>query len=292
MTSTEQRFSKKRLRSSYFTAIISISLVLFMLGLLGMMLLQAKRASDYVRENIGFSVILKDEVKEADILKFQKSLKLTEYVKRTEYIDKEKAAKELTQDLGEDFVDFLGYNPLLASIEVRLNSAYANPDSLSWIEADLMKNPAIKEVFYQKDLVALVSENIKKISIVLLIFSLLLLVIAITLINNSIRLALHSKRFIIKTMELVGATPSFIRRPFVIRGIINGIIGASLAILLLVGVLYYIKKVFPELFVSQDVEMVVSLFGMVLLLGILITWISTSLAVHRYLRMKTDKLYT
>lgn len=292
MATAEERFSKKRLNSSYFTAIISISLVLFMLGILGMILLQAKRVSNYVKENIGFSVILKDQVKEVDIVKFQKSLDAADYVKATEYIDKERAAKELTADLGEDFVDFLGYNPLLASIEVRLNADYANPDSLKWIETDLMKNPRIKEVFYQRDLVSLVSENIKKISIVIIVFSILLLIIAIALINNSIRLALYSKRFIIKTMQLVGATPGFIRRPFVLRGILNGIYGSMISISLLIGLLFYLQQKLPELFAIQDVEMVASLFGMVLLLGIIITWISTGLAVRKYLRMTTDKLYS
>ena len=292
MATAEERFSKKRLNSSYFTAIISISLVLFMLGILGLILLQAKRVSNYVKENIGFSVILKDKVKEVDIVKFQKSLDAAEYVKATEYIDKERAAKELTVDLGEDFVDFLGYNPLLASIEIRLNADYANPDSLKWIEVDLMKNPRIKEVFYQRDLVSLVSENIKNISLVILVFSILLLIIAIALINNSIRLALYSKRFIIKTMQLVGATPGFIRRPFVLRGILNGIYGALISITLLIALLFYLQQKLPKLFAIQDVEMVASLFGMVLLLGIIITWISTGLAVRKYLRMTTDKLYS
>ena len=292
MATAEERFSKKRLNSSYFTAIISISLVLFMLGILGMILLQAKRVSNYVKENIGFSVILKDQVKEVDIVKFQKSLDAADYVKVTEYIDKETAARELTADLGEDFVDFLGYNPLLASIEVRLNADYANPDSLKWIELELMKNPRIKEVFYQRDLVSLVSENIKNISMVIIVFSILLLIIAIALINNSIRLALYSKRFIIKTMQLVGATPGFIRRPFVLRGILNGIYGAMISISLLIGLLFYLQQKLPELFAIQDVEMVASLFGLVFLLGIIITWISTGLAVRKYLRMTTDKLYS
>lgn len=291
MATAEDRFSKKRLRSSYLTVVISISLVLFMLGLLGLMLLQAKNLSHYVKENIGFSVMLKEGVKEVDIVKFQKSLDAAPYVKSTEYIDKDRAAKELTSDLGEDFVGFLGYNPLLASIEVRLNADYANPDSLQWIESKMMENPRIKEVFYQKDLVVLVNENVKKISIVISVFSVLLLIIAVTLINNSIRLALYSKRFIIKTMQLVGATSGFIQRPFIWRGILNGLIGAMIAITGILLLLYYAQQKMPELFNLQDVELLGSLFGLVLLLAVIITWISTSLAVRRYLRMKTDKLY-
>lgn len=263
-----------------------------MLGLLGMIVLQAKSLSNYVKENIGFSVILKDNVKDVDVVKFQKSLDAASYVKSTEFIDKERAAKELTQELGEDFIGFLGYNPLLASIEVRLNADYANPDSLAWIEASMTKNPRVKEVFYQKDLVVLVNENIRRISMVIIVFSALLLFIAIALINNSIRLSLYSKRFIIKTMQLVGATPGFIRRPFIFRGVLNGLFGALIAIVLLMVVLYYAREKLPELFEIQDVQMVATLFGMVLLLGVIITWISTSLAVRRFLRMKTDKLYS
>ena len=292
MSTAEDKFTKKRLRSSYFTVIISISLVLFMLGLLGIGILQAKKLSTYVKENIGFSVILKNDVKDVDVIKFQKSLDAARYVKSTEFIDKDRAAKELTEDLGEDFVDFLGYNPLLSSIEVRLNADYANPDSLNWIEAEMTKNPRVKEVFYQRDLVVLVNENIRRISIVILIFSILLLIIATALINNSIRLSLYSKRFVIKTMQLVGATPGFIRKPFILRGIANGMYGALIAIALLMGVLYYARQKMPELFEFQDVQMMATLFGMVLLLSIIITWISTSLAVRRFLRMKTDKLYS
>ena len=292
MSTAEDKFTKKRLRSSYFTVTISISLVLFMLGLLGIGILQAKKLSTYVKENIGFSVILKNDVKDVDVIKFQKSLDAARYVKSTEFIDKDRAAKELTEDLGEDFVDFLGYNPLLSSIEVRLNADYANPDSLNWIETEITKNPRVKEVFYQRDLVVLVNENIRRISIVILIFSILLLIIATALINNSIRLSLYSKRFVIKTMQLVGATPGFIRKPFILRGIANGMYGALIAIALLMGVLYYARQKMPELFEFQDVQMMATLFGMVLLLAIIITWISTSLAVRRFLRMKTDKLYS
>ena len=292
MSTAEDKFTKKRLRTSYFTVIISISLVLFMLGLMGISMLQAKKLSTYVKESIGLSVILKNDVKDVDVVKFQKSLDAARYVKSTEFIDKDRAAKELTEDLGEDFVDFLGYNPLLSSIEVRLNADYANPDSLNWIEAEMTKNPRVKEVFYQRDLVVLVNENIRRISIVILIFSILLLIIATALINNSIRLSLYSKRFVIKTMQLVGATPGFIRKPFILRGIANGMCGALIAIALLMGVLYYARQKMPELFEFQDVQMMATLFGMVLLLAIIITWISTSLAVRRFLRMKTDKLYS
>lgn len=291
MAKSEEKFQRKRLRSSYFTVIVSISLVLFMLGLQGLILLQAQKLSNYVKENIGFTVILKDDVKDVEVARLQKSLDASSYVKSTEFIDKERAANELKEDLGEDFVGFLGYNPLLASIDVHLDANYANPDSLKWIEADLMQNPKVKEVFYQENLVVLVNENIRKISLVLVAFSLLLLIIAIALINNSIRLAIYSRRFIIRSMQLVGATQGFIRRPFVWRGILNGIYGAIIAIGFLSSIIYYAQMEFPELVELEDQQIFISLFGIVLLLGILITWMSTGLAVRKYLRIKSDKLY-
>ncbi|PLX11221.1 MAG: cell division protein FtsX, partial [Marinilabiliales bacterium] len=213
MSKKETNITKRRLRSSYITSIISISLVLFLLGLLGLLVLNAKRLSDYVKENIGFSVILKENVKEVDVILLQKSLDASEYVKSTNYITKEEAAEELQQELGEDFINFLGFNPLLASIEVHLYAEYANQDSINFIEKDLQQYEQIKEVFYQKSLVSLVNENIRKISLIILIFSGLLLLVAITLINSTIRLSVYSKRFIINTMQLVGANRGFIRRP-------------------------------------------------------------------------------
>ncbi len=291
MAKAEEKFQKKRLRSSYFTVVVSISLVLFMLGLQGLILLQAQKLSNYVKENIGFTVILKDDVKDVEVARLQKSLDASSFVKSTAFIDKETAAKELKEDLGEDFVDFLGYNPLLSSIDVHLEASYANADSLSWIEADLMQNPKVKEVFYQKNLVVLVNENIRKISLVLIAFSVLLLIIAIALINNSIRLAIYSRRLLIRSMQLVGATQGFIRRPFVWRGVLNGIYGAIIAIGFLSAIIYYAQLEFPELIELEDQQIFLSLFGIVLLLGILITWMSTGLAVRKYLRIKSDKLY-
>jgi|TARA_B110000285_G_scaffold234677_1_gene312495 cell division transport system permease protein len=291
LATAEDKFSKKRLRSSYFTVIVSISLVLFMLGLLGFVLLNANRLSNHVKENIGFSIIIKEDIKEVDIFKLQKSLVAAKFTKSTDYIDKEKAAAEMQEELGEDFISFLGYNPLLPSLDVKLNAQYANSDSLAWIKESLSANPKIKEINYQESLIADVNKNIRKISMVILAFSGLLLIIAISLINNSIRLAIYSKRFLIKTMQLVGATSSFIRRPFVWKSIMNGVYGAIIASALLIGVVYYSQQLMPELFEIQDLELLVSLVGIVLLFGIVITWISTALAVSRYLRMKTDKMY-
>lgn len=291
MLRKEEKYALRKLKSSYLSTVISVSLVLFMLGLLGLILLHTKKLSDYVKENIGLTVVLKDSIREADINQFQKSLDAAHYVKSTEFVNKEQAAATLKQDLGEDFIQFLGYNPLLSSIDVHLKADFANSDSLRWIEKEITKNVNVKEIYYQKSLVDLVNENVKKIGLIILVFSSLLLVISIALINNSIRLSIYSKRFIIRTMQLVGATQGFIRKPFVFSGIRHGIYGALIAIALLIGIIYWAQSEIPELIVLQDVDLFASLFGIVLFLGIFITWICTYFAVRKYLRLKTDDLY-
>ncbi|HEY9082347.1 MAG TPA: permease-like cell division protein FtsX [Vicingaceae bacterium] len=291
MSANHQSHTKRRLISSYFTTIISISLVLFMLGILGLILLNTQQISNHVKENIGFSIILKGEIKDVDINQIKKTLDAETYVKATHFIHPDSAAADLKRDLGEDFISFLGYNPLLPSIDVKLNADYANTDSLSIIEADLLNNPNIKEVIYQKDLVSLVNQNVKKISFYMLAFSGLLLIIATALINNTIRLSIYSKRFLIKTMQLVGARHSFIRRPFVLQGIGNGIVSAFIAISLIIVVLYYFQQQYPELIDFRNFELYGALFLIMIILGILISWISTNLAVRKYLRIQTGDLY-
>lgn len=285
------KYSKRKLVGSSITTVVSLSLVLFMLGLLGIIILNTNKLSDNLKENIGIQIILKENAKEVDIQHLSKTLDASDYVKSNEFITKEAAAEHLKEDLGEDFVEFLGYNPLLPSINVHLKAAYANTDSLALIEEELLKSKLVKEVVYQKSLVSMINENVKKISFVILIFSGLLMLIALALINNTIRLSIYSKRFIIKTMQLVGATQGFVRRPFVLKGIKHGIYGASIAILMLIGVLYFAQKQLPELVELQDEKMLATLFGLVIVLGIIISWISTSLAVRKYLRLKADDLY-
>lgn len=291
MPASEDKYSKRRYQSSYVTTLVSITLVLFMLGLLGLTVLHARKLSDYVKENIGFRVYMKSTVREAGIMQLQKILDATEYVKSTEYITPEQAAEELSRDLGEDFIDFLGYNPLPPAIDLRLKASYANVDSLEMIETELMKNEDVKEVFYVKSLVHLINNNIRKISILLLGFSGLLLIIAIALINNTIRLSVYSKRFIIRSMQLVGATQSFIRRPFIFKGIAQGFYSALITLLLLTGILYWLRNEYPELMELQDLELLLALYGLVILLGIIISWSSTYFAVRKYLRIKGDNLY-
>jgi cell division transport system permease protein len=291
MVFNEEKYNQRRLKTSYLTTIVSISLVLFMLGLLGLIILHAKKLSDYVKENISLSVIINENIIDAKILEFQKRLDISPYVKSTEYITKERAATELKRELGEDFISFLGYNPLLPSIDVHLKADYTNNDSIKKIEQQLTSDNIVKEVFYQKSLVDLVNENVKKISYVILGFSALLIIIAIALINNTIRLSVYSRRFLIRSMQLVGATQSFIRKPFVVLGVIQGLIGSMVAILLLIGVLFISQKQLPELIELQDINLFLTLFGLVVVLGILFSWLSTYFAVMKYLRISTDKLY-
>ena len=231
-----------------------------MMGLFGLIILHAKKLSDYVKENISISIIMKDGVKEAGIIQLQKTLDASAFTKSTEYITKEQAAEEMMEELGEDFVGFLGYNPLLASIDLRLNANYANPDSIAVIENNLVKDKNVKEVFYQKSLVHLINRNVRRIGFVILGFAGLLMIIAIALINNTIRLSVYSKRFLIRSMQLVGATRGFISRPFVYKGIMQGLISAFIAIIILGVIIYFSQKEFPELVNLQDIDLFLSLF--------------------------------
>ena len=288
MNENEDILFNWRLRKSYITVIVSLSLVLFLLGSIGFLILNAGRLSDYMRENIGFAVILKEKVKEAEIFRLQKMLDAAPYIKSTRYVTKEQAAEELKKDLGEDFVDFLGYNPLMSSIEVQLNANYANIDSINVIEAKLIDYPQVKDVFYQRLLIQKVNENVRRMSLILLAFGGMLLVISVALINNTIRLAIFSKRFIINTMKLIGATESFIRRPFLITAILHGVLGGIFANLLLMGLIN---------FVNREIEQVVGLsyigilFFIVVILGIAINVVSTYFALKKYFRLTIEKLY-
>lgn len=291
MAKKVEKVSKRKLQSSYFTTIVSISLVLFLMGLLGLLLLNSKKLSDHVKENIGFSIVMNPGVKEARILELKKNLDAANYVRYAEYITPDQAADELQKDLGEDFLGFLGFNPLLPSIDLRLSASYANIDSLQVIEKQLLANPDIKEVYYQKSLVELVNQNVKRLGIILLVFSFLLLLISIALINNTIRLAVYSKRFIIRTMQLVGATHGFIRKPFLLTGIMHGMISAMFASAMLAIIIYFSMQEIPELLTLQDYNLFLILFGFVIVLGVLITWLSNLSAVNKYLKAKPDELY-
>jgi cell division transport system permease protein len=244
-----------------------------------------------VKENVGFSVFLKDQAKEADIYRLQKTFDAETYVRSTRYIDKDDAAKEFTEELGEDFVGFLGYNPLSSSIEIKLDARYANNDSISAIEARLQAFDEVKEVSYQKSMIHILNENIEKISLFIFAFSALLFIIAISLINNTIRLSVYSRRMLIRTMQLVGATNAFIRRPFLLRSALHGIYSAFIAMAILVLSLYWAEGQLEGILSVKDAQILGGLFLIVFFLGITLSWISTFFAVNKYLKIKTDELY-
>jgi cell division transport system permease protein len=291
MKKNENGTSKAKLRSSYVTLVVSVSLVLFLLGILGLVLINAKELSDYFRESLSFSVMLDDAAKEADIRMLQKDLDAKAYVKSTEYVSKDKAAAKMKEELGEDFISFLGDNPLPPSIDVYLVSDYTNPDSVAKIEKYILLYPFVKEVYYQESLLFLINENVRKISLFLLVLSSFLFLIALTIINNTIRLSIYSKRFLIRTMQLVGATRSFIRKPFIVQSAFHGFLAALIAMTLLLALLYLIEKEFFMMFAFESTELLILLGAAIIIVGVCINIMSTYFSVNRYLSISEDKLY-
>lgn len=285
-------YTQRRLRNSYVSTVVSMSLVLLLLGVIGVLLLNANRLSRYVRENIGFSVVLQDNATEADIAWVRKQLDVSPYVRETKFISKEDAERELREMLGEDFVAFLGYNPLPVSIEAKLRYRYANNDSIRVIEKKFKELKQVKELSYQKSLIGEVNDNINKISAMLLLFSGLLFFVSFAQINNTIRLSIYSRRFLINTMRLVGATRAFITRPFMLKSALHGVISAIVAMILLLGLFYLVRnEVGREMVQLFTVEVVGILFLCLLAMGVVVGVISTYFAVNKFLDMKTDDLY-
>ena len=291
MKNKETGYPKAKLRSSYLTLVISVSLVLFLLGVLGLVLINARELSDYLRESLSFSIMLDDEAKEPDIRMLQKDLDAKPYVKSTEYVSKDAAAVKMKQELGEDFITFLGENPLPPTIDVYLYAGFTSPDSVAKIEKYVREYPFVKEVYVQESLLFLINENVRKISLFLLIMSTFLFLISLTIINNTIRLSIYSRRFLIRTMQLVGATRGFIRRPFIIQSAVQGLLSALIAMSLLLGLLYLIEKEFLLMFTFETTYLLLVLGGVIILIGILINIISTFFSVNRYLSISEDKLY-
>lgn len=290
---SESNSSNRRVAGSYAMSLVSITLVLFLLGVFALFMMHARRLSNHVKENIGFEIVMNSDVKEANILRLQKELDAMPAVKSTEYITKEEAIARLSEDLGEDFLEWLGNeeNPLLPSIDVRFHAAYANTDSIALIETVLLENPDVKEVYYQKSLVDLINNNIRKVAFVLILVSLVLLFIAIALIRNTIRLSIYSKRFLVRSMQLVGATESFIRRPFLKQGVSQGFFGGLLADFFLVVILYTVSKRVPDLTLVQDATTIAFIMIGIVILGMLLAWFSTRAALDKFLKADLDKLY-
>lgn len=291
MSSSFDNFQKRRLISSYFSVVLSVFLVLFLLGILGLFIINSKKLANDFKENIAMTVFFKNEANDSILKSFGTELKASRFVKSYDYVTKEAAAKEHTDIIGEDFMEFLGENPLQNSYDIHLKADYVVKDSIAKIESGLRKNAMVSDIVYDKQLVNLVNDNIKKVSMWILIVSVFLTFIAVLLINSSLRLSIHSHRFIIKTMQMVGATKSFIRKPFVLRSLKLGLLGAGLAIIALIGVLVYVQTNFPSLGILDDKLLIGLVLLAVLGVGILITWLSTYFATQRFLNLRTDELY-
>ena len=275
----------------FITAGISTTMVLFLLGLVVFFVLTANNFSVYIRENISFSAILDDGIKETSIIKLQESLNKKDYVKQTVYISKEQALKEQIEAVGTDPSEFLGHNPFNASIEIKLNAGYTNPDSIKWIERELMSNKSILDVSYPQNLLDSVNRNIQKISAFLLGLAVLLSLISFSLINNTIRLTIYSKRFLIHTMKLVGASWGFIRRPFIIRNLWIGILSGAMANAILTASAYTAVKYEPELLSIVSPESIMIVAASVMVFGMIITTLCAYISINKYLRMKISELY-
>ena len=291
MASSFEKYQKRRLISSYFSVVISIALVLFLLGLLGLLVLNTKKVADYFKETISVGIYFKDNAKDVEMKQLEKSLALADYTKSIAFLSKDEAAETFSEDLGENFVEYLGENPLQNSIDLHLNADFVSADKVEEIATEIGAKDFVDEVTYDKPLISLLNDNIKKISLWVLVISAIFTLIAVLLINSSIRLSVYAKRFTIKTMQMVGATKKFIRRPFVWKSVRLGMLGSLVALLGMGAVLYYSNKTFPELELLQEPIWLAVLFVGVFLIGILITWISTFFATQRFLNLKTDELY-
>ncbi|MBT8316762.1 MAG: ABC transporter permease [Lutibacter sp.] len=291
MSTSFEKYQKRRLRSSYFSVIISISLVLFLVGLLGLIVLKTKSVTEHFKEKVTMTIFLNDNAKNSDIDILKAELKKADYTKSVTYISKKEAAKNYTEEIGEDFVEFLGDNPLKNAIDISLKSESVTPEKMGEIEKNLLIRSIVAEVTYDKPLIELLTKNMNRLSFWMLLFSALFTLIAVVLINSSIRLSVYSKRFTIKTMQMVGATKGFIRVPFIWRSIKLGIIGSLLSIVGLIAFIMYVDNTIPELAMLENYKILAILFAAIIGLGILITWLSTFFATQRFLNLRTDELY-
>jgi len=291
MASNFDKFQKRRVITSYFSVVLSVFLVLFLLGLLGLFVINSKRLSDNFKEDIVMTVFFKSDANDTVFKAFDAEMKVAKFAKDYKFVSKEQAAKEHEKVFGENFMQFLGTNPLQNSYDIHLKAEYVTNPGFSNVERKLRQNPMVADIVYDKQLITLVNDNVRRISMWILIISGVFALISVLLINSSMRLSIYANRFIIKTMQMVGATKSFIRKPFIKQSIILGLIGSVLAILALIGLLFYININYPTVAIFKDIELTIGVLLLVLLLGVLITWISTHFATQRFLNLRTDDLY-
>ncbi len=289
--SGKKKVSTARFLNAKITSTISISLVLVLLGITILILFMGNGLSRFVKENMSFNVMLSTEVNDAEITRIRKSLDAQPFVRTTRFVSKEEAKEQLIKDLGEDPEELLGYNPAQDCIEIFLHSEYANSDSISVINKVIRQDNNVTDLLYQQEAIDLINENLSKVMTVLLVLAAILLFISFTLIRNTIRLSVYSKRFIIHTMRLVGATAGFIRKPFVVNNIITGVIAGVIADLIIFGLIVYFSKEYADIQpIISNVDIAI-IFGLVILLGIIISTVATAFAVNRYVKMKSDQLY-
>ena len=291
MSNVKNKSLNRRIISSSVSVVISLSLVLFVIGLLSLLLINAQRISNYLKENIGMTIMLNEGTNEIETAKFQKIIDGSYFVKSTNFVSKEEATISLERELGEDFVDFLGYSPLLASIDVKLYAEYANNDSLLVFKNEIMENSCVNDVFYQENLIHKLNSNINRISFFLISFSILLFIIAFALINNTIRLSVYSKRFLIRTMRLVGANNSFIQKPFLIKSFYQGLYGSIFAVFMLIGSIHLVQNETASILNITDLKIIGFVFILVFISGILLSWLSTYFSVRRFIKLKESELY-
>lgn len=291
MASGENRLIRRRLAGAWLSTVISISLVLLLVGVAGLLVANARSVSDYFKENMQVSVLMKQEVGDDEAMEYVSDLDAKPFIKSTTFVSREQGAKEMTDLLGEDFLNVFEAAPIPVSVDVTLKADYVSSDSLEVVKNEIMKSPLVDEVVYQQSLVDKLNTNLRKISMVLGVFIVLLLFISFVLINNTVRLNVFSRRFTIHTMRLVGATKSFIRAPFLVQAVFHGLFSALLATLMLVGILFFVRSEFAQLFEVFRLDMLLIVIGVEILAGVLICVVSTALVVGRLVSLSKDELY-
>lgn len=291
MATAEQKMTRRRLANAYLSTVISISLVLLLVGVACLLLVNAKGVSDYFKENMRIAVLLKQEVTESEAIDYQRALEAEPYIRSTEYVSREQGIREMAELLGEDFLNVFEAAPVPISVEVTLKADYVSPDSLARVTSLLSASPLVDEVSYQMSLVEALNANLKKISLILGVFLLLLLFISFVLINNTVRLSVFSRRFTVHTMKLVGATRGFIRGPFLVQAVFQGLFAAILAIAMLLGILYFVRNEFAQLFEIFHIEQLLWVMGIIVVTGVTICLVSTCFVVNRLVALKKDELY-
>jgi Cell division protein len=291
MVKSETKSIRRGIRNSYLSSIVSVTLVLFLLGVMGLIMLNAKQLSDNVRETVGFNIFLNENLSDAEVIHFNKVLKSKPYVFDTKLTTKREAAQQFSKELGEDFVSFLGKNPLPASVTVQLKAQYLVDANLKKVRTEIERMPQVQEVVFQDNLVEAINTNVKKISLIIMVFAGLLLFVSLVLINNTIRLTVYARKQIINTMKLVGATSRFIRRPFLLRGVAHGLYAGVFAVTMLVGLYFLAKEEVGDVIFLNNIQWIIVLFGVIIGIGVVINFICTYFAVNKFLRLKSDEIH-